>query len=506
MSTSSAAPIFYLGEALSGEDISDYVASLVEGEGGAMGRRRREELVSVRGGRQPWLEEVVDEQGRRRFHGAFTGGFSAGHFNTVGSEGGFVPSTFVSTRGAKRAHHADHQAELMLMRGLVDEEDLRDGIDPLAQRQHYSRGEVLEPARGADILRALERASAPDLEDEVAFLVEGEVELRRRQAGALHRWVLQAMTPRPSTPSPPAGVVDLDDYDDWDVMVNDLGPSRPMVIDLDDDEGEEGERFSSFGTRLDDMFTTLPPALPLTPANTLCSSSPGLRPTLPAELRCSAPQYRELVQFLYGQSRGQVRQPAPVQEKPRPPAPLAALRQGAVLEALQRLTGKAVPQFQREGAVRAEVEVQGDKKQRRYEVFVAALTGRTDPQHPYNDVDGLGPEALRAELREFGERYRKDSEPVGLDPALALPLRTEYNWDPAPLLCKRFNVKSPWGGKVQFVDNKGLYEQRRGRVTSGEVIEHESAVPSPPPPPVRGEPSTDPGVLLPDQLFSAIFG
>ena len=30
-------------------------------------------------------DTVVDEEGRRRFHGAFTGGFSAGYFNTVGS-------------------------------------------------------------------------------------------------------------------------------------------------------------------------------------------------------------------------------------------------------------------------------------------------------------------------------------------------------------------------------------------------------------------------------------
>ena len=29
---------------------------------------------------------VTDEQGRRRFHGAFSGGFSAGYYNTVGSK------------------------------------------------------------------------------------------------------------------------------------------------------------------------------------------------------------------------------------------------------------------------------------------------------------------------------------------------------------------------------------------------------------------------------------
>jgi G patch domain-containing protein 1 len=31
-------------------------------------------------------QEALDEQGRRRFHGAFTGGFSAGYYNTVGSK------------------------------------------------------------------------------------------------------------------------------------------------------------------------------------------------------------------------------------------------------------------------------------------------------------------------------------------------------------------------------------------------------------------------------------
>lgn len=44
------------------------------------------------------VDEVTDEKGRRRFHGAFTGGFSAGHFNTVGSEEGWKPSTFTSSR------------------------------------------------------------------------------------------------------------------------------------------------------------------------------------------------------------------------------------------------------------------------------------------------------------------------------------------------------------------------------------------------------------------------
>ncbi|KAL8799250.1 MAG: hypothetical protein Q9200_007586 [Gallowayella weberi] len=49
-----------------------------------------------------WKQEVTDEQGRKRLHGAFTGGFSAGYFNTVGSKEGWTPATFVSSRANKK--------------------------------------------------------------------------------------------------------------------------------------------------------------------------------------------------------------------------------------------------------------------------------------------------------------------------------------------------------------------------------------------------------------------
>uniref|UniRef100_A0A3Q3H2M9 G patch domain-containing protein n=1 Tax=Labrus bergylta TaxID=56723 RepID=A0A3Q3H2M9_9LABR len=48
------------------------------------------------------FNHTVDEKGRyQRFHGAFTGGFSAGYFNTVGTKEGWAPSTFVSSRQQK---------------------------------------------------------------------------------------------------------------------------------------------------------------------------------------------------------------------------------------------------------------------------------------------------------------------------------------------------------------------------------------------------------------------
>ncbi|KAI9236763.1 MAG: hypothetical protein BYD32DRAFT_417971 [Podila humilis] len=61
--------------------------------------------------------EVRDEQGRRRFHGAFTGGYSAGYFNTVGSKEGWAPSEFVSSRD-KRSERKMNRPE-----DYMDEED-----------------------------------------------------------------------------------------------------------------------------------------------------------------------------------------------------------------------------------------------------------------------------------------------------------------------------------------------------------------------------------------------
>lgn len=50
-----------------------------------------------------WEQTPVDAEGRRRFHGAFTGGFSAGFFNTVGSAEGWQPKTFVSSRSNRQS-------------------------------------------------------------------------------------------------------------------------------------------------------------------------------------------------------------------------------------------------------------------------------------------------------------------------------------------------------------------------------------------------------------------
>lgn len=65
-----------------------------------------------------WKQEVKDEQGRRRFHGAFTGGWSAGYFNTAGSKEGWAPSTFKSSRSSRAS-------KVQRAEDFMDEEDLQ---------------------------------------------------------------------------------------------------------------------------------------------------------------------------------------------------------------------------------------------------------------------------------------------------------------------------------------------------------------------------------------------
>ncbi|GHJ89805.1 hypothetical protein NliqN6_6207 [Naganishia liquefaciens] len=79
-------------------------------------KRDQNEFVPI------WKQEVRDEQGRRRFHGAFTGGFSAGYYNTVGSKEGWTPASFKSSRSNRAGNASRQQAA----EDFMDEEDLQD--------------------------------------------------------------------------------------------------------------------------------------------------------------------------------------------------------------------------------------------------------------------------------------------------------------------------------------------------------------------------------------------
>ena len=77
---------------------------------------------------------VTDDKGRRRFHGAFTGGFSAGYFNTAGSKDGWAPKTFKSSRLKKDSLDNGKEEKNKFQQrheDFMDEEDLAHfGIAP----------------------------------------------------------------------------------------------------------------------------------------------------------------------------------------------------------------------------------------------------------------------------------------------------------------------------------------------------------------------------------------
>ena len=78
-----------------------------------------------------WKQVVTDGEGRRRFHGAFTGGFSAGYFNTVGSREGWTPQTFSSSRDSRATPRQTAE-------DFMDEEDRAMGVTAkLSARAEY---------------------------------------------------------------------------------------------------------------------------------------------------------------------------------------------------------------------------------------------------------------------------------------------------------------------------------------------------------------------------------
>ncbi|XP_062555294.1 G patch domain-containing protein 1 homolog [Armigeres subalbatus] len=107
---------------------------------------------------------VLDVNGKRRFHGAFTGGFSAGYWNTVGSEEGWKPTEFKSSRKEKASARTQNPMDFM------DDEDLGEfGIAPQrvqakedfahsstsSGKRRLDRGNWSGPIPGVPVLRTL---------------------------------------------------------------------------------------------------------------------------------------------------------------------------------------------------------------------------------------------------------------------------------------------------------------------------------------------------------------
>uniref|UniRef100_A0A0E0AA12 G patch domain-containing protein TGH homolog n=1 Tax=Oryza glumipatula TaxID=40148 RepID=A0A0E0AA12_9ORYZ len=122
--------------------------------------------------------QVRDEEGRRRFHGAFTGGFSAGYYNTVGTKEGWTPQTFTSSR-KNRA-----EVKKQSIYSFLDEEDIKDmGGNALETSQQYDTFgfTATEHARKQASKEQKERPSAipGPIPDELVVPATTSIESRR---------------------------------------------------------------------------------------------------------------------------------------------------------------------------------------------------------------------------------------------------------------------------------------------------------------------------------------
>ncbi|KII86063.1 hypothetical protein PLICRDRAFT_56526 [Plicaturopsis crispa FD-325 SS-3] len=120
-----------------------------------------------------WKQEVRDEKGRRRLHGAFTGGFSAGHFNTVGSKEGWTPTEFVSSRSQRGKQKAARPEDFMDEEDLADLKDSQKLVDETEEMDILGGTQAEVRRRGGDdpeqdsVAVALESSMLPAPKDSV---------------------------------------------------------------------------------------------------------------------------------------------------------------------------------------------------------------------------------------------------------------------------------------------------------------------------------------------------
>ncbi|CAE6437542.1 unnamed protein product [Rhizoctonia solani] len=115
-----------------------------------------------------WKQEVRDEKGRRRLHGAFTGGFSAGYFNTVGSKEGWTPSTFKSSRNARTTQQVSRPEDFM------DEEDLaemRDSQKLVDTSEPAGSASQFQSSDDSSLTSALQSLTLPSADSPGAMLL-----------------------------------------------------------------------------------------------------------------------------------------------------------------------------------------------------------------------------------------------------------------------------------------------------------------------------------------------
>ncbi|KAJ3354888.1 hypothetical protein GGF32_002312 [Allomyces javanicus] len=204
-----------------------------------------------------WKQEVTDDQGRKRLHGAFKGGFSAGYFNTVGSKEGWTPSTFSSSRTTRAERKAMRPEDFM------DDEDLEDAMDG-KQLQAIGQAPALMPPGPSDAndlagLLAVSSTRPDSIGDRLARKLGYPSSLPARQ---LDPWYLAPKTDRRGLGATPAGysATPRDDPPATKRMRTGTGPSGGIgvgVLNEDDDPDEEADVFDDGAAIRSEMAAVL---------------------------------------------------------------------------------------------------------------------------------------------------------------------------------------------------------------------------------------------------------
>ncbi|KAF9028984.1 DUF1604-domain-containing protein [Hymenopellis radicata] len=112
-----------------------------------------------------WKQDVRDEKGRRRLHGAFTGGFSAGYFNSVGSKEGWIPQTFVSSRNDRAKKVAARPEDYMDDEDLQELKDSRKVVDTTDEMEFGTAKQPVVDPENDSIASKLEASMLPAPKD-----------------------------------------------------------------------------------------------------------------------------------------------------------------------------------------------------------------------------------------------------------------------------------------------------------------------------------------------------
>ncbi|KAG8144048.1 hypothetical protein E2320_001174, partial [Naja naja] len=425
-------------------------------------------------------QTVKDEKGRyKRFHGAFSGGFSAGYFNTVGSKEGWAPSAFVSSR-QNRA-----EKKILEPEDFMDEEDLGEhGIAP----------------------------KEITITDAFASQSKDKIQEKARQLAGIY-WMSSLHLQKPGVKIygcalPPGSEDSEEEEDEYQPENVTFAPKDVMPVDLTPKENLHGLGYKGLDPNKALFGTSEEPfnLFSLGPEN--LSHLGDVRHGKGRKLGISGQTKSREMGYMVGQPPSLIKasQTYPPPDLPRDYRPIhyfrpvikATAENSHLLQALAESTGKLLSDTAVQSPTTSVLEYLSDKdKERIQEVKQAIQPQRktdTVPQQapsnkfhapPASDVPHVPESCLDAGMTEWEQsrereefsraaafyktsssilssrftpaKLEDDTDKTNVDDKVAAAkmkmfgklTREKFEWHPDKLLCKRFNVPDPYADPHQ---------------------------------------------------------